>query len=280
VRVLVTGAAGLLGAEVVAALTPVHEVIGADLAEFDVTDLAATTRAFRDARPDAIVHCAAFADVDGAEAREIEAFRVNAIGARNAALAANNTHARLLHISTDYVFDGRATRPYIESDTPNPLGVYGRSKWMGELFVRELARDFIVVRTQALYGVRGASFPRAILARLDRGEPLRVVNDQTVCPTRAADLARALVLLLEKGAPGVYHASSRGECTWYDFAREILRLRGRPAHPLVPVSTTEFARPAPRPAYSVLRNLHLELTIGDPMPHWTEAIALHFREHP
>jgi dTDP-4-dehydrorhamnose reductase len=280
VRVLVTGAAGLLGAEVVAVLTPVHEVIGADLAEFDVTDLAATTRAFRDARPDAIVHCAAFADVDGAEAREVEAFRVNAIGARNAALAANDTHARLLHISTDYVFDGRATRPYIESDTPNPLGVYGRSKWMGELFVRELARDFIVVRTQALYGVRGASFPRAILARLDRGEPLRVVNDQTVCPTRAADLARALVLLLEKGAPGVYHASSRGECTWYDFAREILRLRGRPAHPLVPVSTTEFARPAPRPAYSVLRNLHLELTIGDPMPHWTEAIALHFREHP
>jgi dTDP-4-dehydrorhamnose reductase len=277
-KVLVTGAAGLLGSEVTAALAPAHEVLAADIDAFDVTDLDATLRACRDARPAAIVHCAAFADVDGAESRELEAFRVNAIGARNVALAANETGARLIHISTDYVFNGRSPRPYIESDAADPQSVYGRSKWMGEVFVRELARDFTIVRTQALYGRRGPSFPRAILARAERGEPLRVVDDQTVCPTRAADLARTLARILEEGIPGTCHASSRGECTWYVFACEILRQCGRADHPITPVTTAEFPRPAPRPAYSVLRNLHLELTIGDTMPHWADAVARHFRE--
>jgi dTDP-4-dehydrorhamnose reductase len=150
---------------------------------------------------------------------------------------------------------------------------------MGERFVRDIADRWTVVRTQALYGSRGPSFVRAILGRIRDGEPLRVVDDQTVCPTRAVDLADAIVRILEEGTPGLYHASSRGECTWFEFAAAIRAAVGKPDHPLSPISSEELARPAPRPAYSVLRNLHLELTIGDSLPHWKEALETHIREH-
>jgi dTDP-4-dehydrorhamnose reductase len=278
VRVLVTGAAGLLGREVARVFSSRHEVTGADLGEFDITDLDATVAAVREARPGAIVHCAAWSDVDGAESSIEDAFRANGIGAKNVALAANEIGARILHISTDYVFDGTAGRPYVESDSPRPFGAYGRSKWLGERFVRDVADSWTVVRTQALYGRAGRSFVKAILERVAAGEPLRVVDDQTVCPTRAADLAQALLRILDEGTRGLYHASSRGEVTWHRFAEAILEAIGKPTHPLSPVSTAELDRPAPRPAYSVLRNLHLELTIGDTLPAWREALESHISE--
>ncbi len=274
-KILVTGAQGLLGREVVAALAGAHVVVAADVAQFDVADLDAMVAACRAARPRALLHCAAFTDVDGCEGREAHAFRVNAVGARNAAIAAVEVGARLIHVSTDYVFNGRSTRPYVESDAPDPLNVYGRSKWQGEFFVREIARDYTIVRTQALYGASGASFVRSILERVRRGEPLAVVDDQTVCPTRSADLAATLLRILVSGGPGTYHASSQGECTWFDFAAAILHDIGRPDHPLARTSTAALARPAPRPAYSVLRNLHLECSIGDTMPHWRDALRTH-----
>jgi dTDP-4-dehydrorhamnose reductase len=149
---------------------------------------------------------------------------------------------------------------------------------MGEVFVREHAHDFTIVRTQALYGASGRSFVSAILARVRDGKPLAVVGDQTVCPTRAVDLAAALRRIVEEGGPGIYHASSRGECTWFEFARAILEEIDAPDHPLRESSTAELGRPAPRPAYSVLRNLHLELTIGDTLPHWRDALRAHLAE--
>ena len=274
-KILVTGARGLLGTQLVPVLSGRHEVVAADIEEFDVTDAPATLEAVRAAAPDAVVHCAAFTDVDRAESAFEDAFRVNGIGAKNVALAANATGARLLAVSTDYVFDGRAGRAYVESDPASPTGAYGRSKWMGETFVRDLADDWAIVRTQALYGPTGPSFVRAIRARVEKGEALRVVDDQTVSPPRAEDLARAILAILEAGGRGVYHASSRGECTWFGFARAILEDTGRPEHPITPISSEELARPAPRPAYSVLRNLHLELTIGDTLPHWRDALREH-----
>jgi dTDP-4-dehydrorhamnose reductase len=274
-RILVTGAKGLLGSTLVPRLQAGHEVTGVDLDDFDIADLDATLAGVGAVDPDAIVHAAAWANVDGAEAEEAGAFRANALGAKNVALAANEAGARILHISTDYVFDGLSGSAYIESDTPNPTGVYGRSKWMGEQFVRTVADRWTVVRTQALYGTSGPSFVKAIRKRVEDGQPLTVVDDQTVCPTRAADLSDALVRILEEGTNGLYHASSRGECTWFTFAKAILELTGAPDHPLSPITTEQLARPAPRPPYSVLRNLHLEMSIGDTLPHWKDALAEH-----
>jgi len=279
-RILVTGGAGLLGRTLLARLDGEHDATGVDLVDFDIADLRATVAGVRAAAPDVIVHCAAWADVDGAEADQEGAFRANAIGAKNVALAANEAGARILHISTDYVFDGSADEPYIESDPPRPFGVYGRSKWMGERFVRDVADRWTVVRAQALYGDTGPSFVRAIRERVEAGQPLTVVDDQTVCPTRAADLADGIVRIIEEGTTGLYHASSRGECTWFRFAREIVALLGKPDHPLTPINSSDLDRPAPRPAYSVLRNLHLELTIGDTLPHWRDALAAHLGRTP
>jgi dTDP-4-dehydrorhamnose reductase len=277
-KILVTGAAGLLGSALVPRLERDHEVIGVDVGDFNLTDLALTVRSVTGAAPDVLVNCAAWADVDGAEGNETGAFLVNAVGAKNAALAANEAGARILHLSTDYVFDGRTGKPYIESDPVSPTGVYGRSKQMGERFVADVADRWTIVRTQALYGVSGPSFVKAISERVAAGEALSVVDDQTVCPTRAADLSDAIARILEDGTAGLYHASSRGQCTWFDFARAICEGLGKPDHPVNPMKSEYLDRPAPRPPYSVLRNLHLELTIGDVMPHWKEALATHLAE--
>ncbi len=274
-RILVTGAKGLLGNEVVAALSPDHDVTPVDIDDFDLTDRAATDVAVAAARPESIVHCAAWADVDGAEGDPEGAFRANGLGTKNLVLAARECGAHLLYISTDYVFDGSGQVPYVESDPASPLGIYGRSKWMGEHFVREHGLDWSIVRAQALYGATGRSFVSAIADRVRQGEPLTVVSDQTVCPTRAVDLAAAIRRILLEGGPGTWHASSNGECTWFEFAAAILELLGCPDHPLSPLSSAELARPAPRPAYSVLRNLHLQMTIGDTLPHWKDALAAH-----
>lgn len=278
-KVVVVGAGGLLGSELVPALAGGHDVMAPGRAELDVRSEASVRAYLEAARPAAVVNCAAFTNVDGAESAFEDAFAANAAGPRNLALAARDAGARLIHISTDYVFDGKAGRPYVESDPANPQGVYARSKWMGEQFVREIGGDWTIVRTQALYGPRGPSFLKAILGRVEAGEPLRVVDDQFVAPTRAADLAETLRRILEEGGPGTYHASANGECSWHEFARAILEETGRPDHPLVAISTAELSRPAPRPQASVLRNLHLELTIGDTLPHWRVGLRTHLREH-
>jgi dTDP-4-dehydrorhamnose reductase len=275
VRVLVTGAAGMLGQAVMPALaTAGHEALGLDLPELDVTRLEPLQRAVQGFRPDWVFHLAALTKVDDCETRRDEAFRVNDLGARHAALAAAGAGAALLALSTDYVFDGTATRPYRESDAASPRSVYGASKWAGEQAVREVHPRHVIVRTSWLFGPGGGNFVDTILAHARAGERLRVVDDQRGSPTFTRDLAQGLLRLMVAAAPGTYHCTNSGDCTWYDLAAHAVACAGLTV-PLERTDTASFPRPAKRPAYSVLGNAAFEQATGWRMPAWTDAVERH-----
>jgi len=275
VRVLVTGAAGMLGQAVMPALTAAgHTALGGDLPELDVTRREPLERAVGDFRPDWVFHLAALTRVDECETRQEEAFRVNALGTRNVALAAAVAGAALLAVSTDYVFDGTATRPYREDDTANPQSVYGASKWAGEQAVRAVLPRHLVVRTSWLFGPGGANFVDTIAARARAGEPLRVVDDQRGSPTFTRDLAEGLLRLVGSGRLGTYHCTNSGACTWYDLAAHVVARAGAGAT-LERTDTASFPRPAKRPAYSVLGNACFEQATGWRMPPWQDAVDRH-----
>jgi dTDP-4-dehydrorhamnose reductase len=243
-----------------------------------VTDYLAVTSAFSELKPDQVIHAAAMTDVDGCEYDRDRAYRVNGLGTRNVAAASAAASAELLYISTDYVFDGIKREPYLEHDAVNPQSTYGRSKLWGEEAVRDVHDRFYIVRTQWLYGKHGRNFVDTICKAARERPELQVVNDQTGCPTWAKDLARALYLILDKRpAYGLFHCSNNGSCTWFDFASAILD-RGGIKTPVHPWTTKELNRPAKRPAYSVLRNFCLEMTIGDPMRSWEEALKDYLSE--
>ncbi|NLC58275.1 MAG: dTDP-4-dehydrorhamnose reductase [Armatimonadetes bacterium] len=277
-RIVVTGAAGMLGRDLVAILSEQHAVVPTDLAgaahSLDITD-AVAVRAFLEAeRPDAVVHCAAYTDVDGCERDPDQAYRVNALGTAAVAGACHHVGAALVYLSTDFVFDGEKTTPYTEFDDPRPLGVYGASKLAGENLVRSLCPRHYVVRTQWLYGAHGKNFPFAILRRADAGEPLRVVADQVGVPTFTRDLCGAIARILEQPLYGTYHAANRGEVSWHGFATRLLALAGLDPSQVVPIPAAEWPSPTRRPAYSVLRPYVLELTgRADPLRPWEEALA-------
>lgn len=274
-RVLVTGAAGMLGQAVMPALVAAgHAALGLDLPELDVTRIEPVQRAAQDFRPDWVFHLAALTKVDDCEIRRDEAFRVNGEGARHAALAAAGAGAALLALSTDYVFDGTATSPYRESDATSPQSVYGASKWAGEQAVREVHPRHVIVRTSWLFGPGGGNFVDTILAKARAGERLRVVDDQRGSPTFTRDLAEGLLRLMVAGQPGTYHCTNSGDCTWYDLAAHALARAGL-AVPLERTDTASFPRPAKRPAYSVLGNASFEQVTGWRMPAWTDAVERH-----
>lgn len=254
-RWLITGAAGMLGQDLIATLHQRGaEVTGLTRRDLDVTDAGAVLSAFRAYRPDLVVNCAAWAAVDDAEAHEAAALRVNGDGAGHVAAACAGVGARLVHISTDYVFPGDGTRPYAEDDPPAPRTAYGRTKLAGEEAVqRELRGRAYVVRTAWLYGAYGPNFVRTMV-RLERERAaIDVVDDQHGQPTWTAVVAGQIIDLVSAGAPaGIYHATSSGETTWCGLAREVFRLLGADESRVRPVSTDEYPRPAPRPAYSVL----------------------------
>jgi dTDP-4-dehydrorhamnose reductase len=285
-RITVTGAAGMLGRDLAARLSAPpgkHALHLIDLPQCDITDPAALRDCFAAARPQAVVHLAAYTDVDGCERDPALAMRVNGDGTRNVAQAAAQAGARLLYISTDYVFDGAKREPYIEDDLPNPLGVYGRSKLAGECAVREHPNS-LIVRTAWLYGRHGRHFIGAILERARRGEPLRVVNDQAGCPTWTRHLSNALAALVEAEARGMFHVTGSGTCSWYEFARAIVEeaaVRGlaQPV-PVEPITTSQLNRAAPRPAYSVLSNDRLRQLGLPPLPHWRDALRQFLAEAP
>jgi dTDP-4-dehydrorhamnose reductase len=275
VRVLVTGADGMLGRAVMPALMAAgHEATGLDLPQLDVTRLEPLQFAVRDFRPDWVIHLAALTKVDDCEARRDEAFLVNGLGARHAALAAVAAGAALLALSTDYVFDGAATSPYGESDAASPQSVYGASKWAGEQAVREVHPRHVIVRTSWLFGPGGGNFVDTILAKARSGERLRVVDDQRGSPTFTRDLAEGLLRLMVAGRPGTYHCTNSGDCTWYDLAAHAVARAGL-AVPLERTDTASFPRPAKRPAYSVLGNAAFERVTGWRMPAWTDAVERH-----
>jgi len=266
VKILVTGAAGQLGRSLPAALAQ-HDTTALTHAQLDIANLEAVRAALRANRPDVVINAAAYNRVDDAEADATDAYRGNALGPRNLALATAELGAALVHVSTDYVFDGRGTRPYHEYDRTDPQSAYGRSKLAGELAVRELNPRHYVVRTAWVYHEHGANFPRTMLSLASRPE-VRVVDDQTGSPTYAPHLAQAIATLVGTGAYGTYHFAGSGAVTWFGLTCKLYGLRNIPT-PVVPVTTAEFVRPAPRPAYSVLT------TIQEPrivLPPWEDAL--------
>ncbi len=269
-KIAVTGANGQLGKEI-ARQGVKHELILTDYDTLDVTDYSAVTAFMKTVRPDAVIHCAAYTNVDGAEADYDGAFRINAVGTQNLAAGCLETAARLVYVSTDYVFDGQTRQPYREFDSVNPQNVYGLTKQHGEEIVRQLMGRHYIVRTAWLYG-EGSNFTRTMLNLAAKNSTLKVVNDQIGTPTSTVDLARAIYALLATDAYGTYHGTCQGQCSWYDFACEIFRQAGKQVK-VLPVTTDEFPRPAKRPAYSVLDNYMLRMTIGDPMRNWQNALA-------
>lgn len=269
-RILVTGAGGMLAADLIpAARRAGHDVVGLGSAELDVTDAAATRSGVAAVAPQAIVNCAAYTDVDGAEARPELAEAVNATGAGHVAAAAAAAGARLVHLSSDYVFDGRAREPYVESDPPAPLSVYGQTKRAGELAVLGAAPRAIVVRSAWLFGVGGGNFVATMLALARDHDRLRVVADQVGSPTWTGHLAPALVELAASGAPGIHHVASAGACSWHELCIATLRT-ARLDVSVDALSTQEFPRPAPRPAYSALAS---ERTDTPRLASWRDGLA-------
>ena len=277
-RVLVTGAAGMLGTELVALFRREFDVTPADVAEFDMRDASATDAFVAEAKPAVIINCAAYTDVDGAEGDPEAAFDVNAGGAENIAAAAERVGARVVQVSTDYVFDGTGDTPYAETDEPRPLGVYGRSKFAGERKVAEACSDALIVRTAWLYGHAGPNFIERMLSLASSGRVLRVVDDQVGAPTNVRDLAGAILELIAVEATGVVNATNRGWCTWFEFAREILDLAGHEDIPVEPVTSQEFPRPARRPGYSVLSLARLVSLTGKEPRSWRDALAEYLAE--
>ena len=267
-----TGAAGMLGHKVVAAGRAAgHEVIAADLAECDLTDAEATGAFVAAQAPGAIVNCAAYTNVDAAEEHEDVALKVNADAAGNLARAGAAVGARIVHLSTDYVFDGENDRPWLESDHPRPLGAYGRTKLAGEEQVALATPDHAIIRTAWLFGAGGPNFVDTMLKLAATREEVAVVTDQTGCPTWTGHLAPALVTLAEGSGTGVFHGAGGGRCTWNDLAAETFRRAGVACR-ATPTTSAAFQRPAPRPAWSVLGT---ERAPGVVLPDWADGLQGH-----
>jgi dTDP-4-dehydrorhamnose reductase len=272
-RVLVTGASGMLASDLLPLLAASGwEVLARPKSDLDVADAAAVSRALREMHPDVVVNCAAFTKVDACET-DPRAFEVNAAGVANLADACGHVAAQLVQISTDFVFDGSKAAPYVEDDPVNPLSAYGRSKRAGEEAALRLPGS-LVVRASWLFGRSGWNFIEAILKQVEGGKSrLSVVVDQIGRPTATTDLSEAILALLEAGAAGIYHFANRGEVSWNDFAREILWLAGRTDVAVDPATSGEIARPAPRPAYSVLDTGKFERLTGRRIRHFRDPLA-------
>jgi dTDP-4-dehydrorhamnose reductase len=270
-RIVITGAKGQLGYELLPACGRLGEVVGVDLPEWDLTREDAAERLAALA-PDWVIHAAAATDVDRCEREPAWAMAVNAGATARVAEACRRCGAGLVYVSTDYVFDGSKGSPYAETDLPAPRSEYGRSKLEGERIVQRVAPRWVIARTAWLYGAHGKNFVKTILQKACGCEPLKVVDDQVGSPTYAADLAGALATVVERGLDGTYHLTNGGSCSWYEFTGEILRQGRRMQVSLSPISTSALGRQAPRPAYSVLGN-QAWLAVGNPpLRPWPEAL--------
>src|SRR5205809_4332717 len=274
-RVTVFGASGLLGKALMREWID-DDVNGLSSRDADIRDPKQISNVLQRTRPDWIVLAAAYTDVAGCEQNREHAFDVNFRGALNVAQAAKKSASRLLFLSTDYVFDGTKTSPYETDDPRSPLNVYGRSKAEAEVQIRQLLQECLIVRTSWLFGIGGKCFPDTIL-KLAAGRPaIDVVDDQRGSPTYAADLARATIQLCRASAKGIVHATNRGNCSWFEFAGDIVAAAGLTTT-VRPVTTAHFVRPAPRPKYSVLSNKSLE-KYGIEMPDWQDALKRYLLE--
>ena len=273
-RILLLGALGMLGRDLTEVLRSSfqEEVFPWDLGEIDIREEKETVDKIGELGPDVIINAAAFTRVDDCESQKEHAFAVNAEGMKHVALAALRCQAKVVYLSTDYIFDGKKREPYLEGDPPRPLNAYGRSKWKGEEYVRTLLKRWLIVRTQWLYGKHGNNFVASILGQAREKDELRIVDDQVGSPTYSVDLSKILGTLIQKKAEGVFHVTNSGTCSWYEFGRTILELSGLDRIRVTPISSQELSRPATRAAYSVLGCQKLVSTMGlTPRP-WIDAL--------
>lgn len=278
-RILVTGARGMLGTDLVCVLEEKgHEVFATDVEELDITQPDFLARMIGDICPDVVVNCAAYTNVDKAEEEPDRAYRINGLGVNNLALACEGHDIELCHISTDYVFDGTKKGPYTPDDRPNPINAYGRSKLAGEESIREIMKKYYIIRTSWLYGKYGKNFVTTVLDLAKRQGDLRIVSDQIGSPTWTVTLARVISVIIGTEKYGMYHVTDRtgGGISWYEFAREIVRLFGMKAD-VVPVKAGDLGSLAKRPRNSVLDLIATESILNVEMPYWKESLRGFFQ---
>ena len=280
-KVLILGAQGMLGHDLLEVFSKEYDVTGLDIDDLDITRQGSTRKTIKELSPDVVINAAGYTDVDGCEKKINKAFAVNGQGTKNVAKGCRDNGSKLIYFSTDYIFDGAKGSPYREDDPPNPLSIYGESKLMGERYIEEILDDYLIVRTQWLYGMHGRNFVETILALAEERDRIEVVHDQEGSPTYTADLSRAIAALVSKNLRGTFHVSNSGSCSWYDFALEIVRLANSSQVEIVPISSAALNRPAKRPPYSILNCQRLELEAGFSMRPWQQALQDYFqcREH-
>jgi dTDP-4-dehydrorhamnose reductase len=277
-RVLVTGANGMLGTDLVTRLKTArkYDIIAVDIQEMDITHLAEVKSTMLEHRPDVVIHCGAYTNVDRAEHERESAMNINGDGTKHLAFFCRELGAEMIYISTDYVFDGTKQTPYLETDRPNPINVYGASKLAGEEHVAVLLEKYKICRTSWLCGVHGHCFIDSILRAVQEGRPLSVVNDQVGRPTFTFDLADALAWILDKAEYGIFHVTNSGFCSWYEFAQRIVQCSGAKGVTVRPITSEQFRSLARRPHFSVLENRHLEHLGFKPLPRWEDSLKEYF----
>lgn len=288
-KMLVTGCRGQLGSQIMNILQkgvselgeiPKQykdiEFIGTDSDELDIVDLQRLKEYMKELKPDIVINSAAYTNVDECEKNKDLAFKVNSLGPRNLAIACEEVGAKFIHISTDYVFEGNGKLPYTEYDITNPISVYGKTKLLGENFVRDFCSKYFIIRTAWLYGYNGKNFVKTILKAAKEKGHLDVVDDQRGNPTNAEDLAHHILKLGLTEEYGVYHCTGSGECSWYDFAKTIVEYAGIECV-VNPITSDKINRAAKRPAFSSLDNMMIRCTIGDEMREWREALLLYVK---
>lgn len=267
----------MLGSEVCKALSSRHHVIPTDILEgcekLDITDMDGVFDVVHRLRPEMVIHCAAMTDVDGCERNPDLAFKINGVGTWTLACACASVDAAIAYVSTDYVFDGDKDKPYTEFDRPNPINVYGASKFAGEKAVKEVCKKYYIVRTSWLFAPHGKNFAISILKAAEARPELRVVADQVGSPTYVKDLAHFLASLAGSPLYGTYHFTNSGACSWYEFAKSILETAGRTEVKVAPIKSEEWPTPTKRPKYSVLRHYKMELLGRDGARPWQDAVA-------
>ncbi|MDQ0890865.1 dTDP-4-dehydrorhamnose reductase [Paenibacillus sp. V4I9] len=277
-RVLITGGNGQVGSEVVDLFQPHYDVHSFSRDAMNVTNSAQVNEIVAKIQPDVIIHCAAYTAVDQAEQEQERAYEINALGTRNVAIAAQQLSAKLVYISTDYVFDGKKEEPYVEEDTPSPLGVYGKSKLAGEMYVSTLCDKYFVVRTSWVYGRYGDNFVKKLLKQSRKQKQFHVVEDQIGSPTSALELARFLFKLVGTKKYGYYHAANQGACSWFEFAKAIVKCRQLEHVMVLPCVTEVAIGRAQRPSYSVLDSQKAREFGWDLLGNWQDSLA-HFLQH-
>ena len=283
-KILITGSKGQLGNELQDIIksgkcdicnmperVKEYEVIALDVEDLDITSFESLKKVLEKEKPDVVINCAAATNVDGCESNVDLAFKINSLGPRNLAIICERIDAKLVQVSTDYVFSGQGIKPLTEFDLTAPYSVYGKNKLLGESYVREFSSKYFIVRTAWLYGRVGKNFVYTMMKLGEEKEVLNVVNDQRGNPTNANDLAYHILKLIETEEYGVYHCTGKGECSWYEFAKEIMDLSNRKCK-VNPCTSQEYKTPAKRPEYSSLDNMMLRATVGDDMREWKDAL--------